>query len=149
VYVLELNWFLSWLMLSSSLPSSLETLEVVHEWAVMIGLPVSMLRLWGEAVDVSLWTSGRSFMYGICMSSRLTGFNSLRLSGAMWSLKRNLSLYKSLLLSVMCCSMLKLSTSVHVCVVKVSFVFVGKPCSRNKCPSHVFACFCYNVRVVF
>jgi hypothetical protein len=31
VYVLELNRFLSWLMLSSSLPSSLETLEVVHE----------------------------------------------------------------------------------------------------------------------
>ena len=33
------------MMLSSSLPSSLETLEVVHECAVMIGLPVKRSSL--------------------------------------------------------------------------------------------------------
>jgi hypothetical protein len=78
------------MMLSSSLPSSLETLEVVHECAVMIGLPVKRSRLWGEAVDVSLWTLGNSFMYGIWMSSISTGFSSLRLSGVMWLLKHDL-----------------------------------------------------------
>jgi hypothetical protein len=60
---LEWNRSLSCLMmLSSSVPSSFETFEVVHECAVMIGLPVKRSRLRGEAVDVSLCTLGNSFM---------------------------------------------------------------------------------------
>ena len=50
------------IILSSSVPSKREGLEVVQLCAVMIGRPVSLSRLLGEAVSVSLCTFGRSFM---------------------------------------------------------------------------------------
>ena len=50
------------IILSSSVPSKREGLEVVQLCAVIIGRPVSLSRFEGEAVSVSLCTFGRSFM---------------------------------------------------------------------------------------
>ena len=50
------------IILSSSVPSNRERSEVVQLRAVIIGRPVSLSRLDGEAVSVSLCTLGRSFM---------------------------------------------------------------------------------------
>ena len=50
------------IILSSSVPCNCEGSEVVQLCAVIIGCPVSLSRLEGEAVVVSLCTSGRSFM---------------------------------------------------------------------------------------
>ena len=50
------------IILSSSVPSKREGLEVVQLCAVIIGLPVSLSRFEGEAVSVSLCTLGRRFM---------------------------------------------------------------------------------------
>ena len=50
------------IILSSSVPRSREGSEVVQLCAVIIGRPVSWLRLEGEAVEDSLCTLGRSFM---------------------------------------------------------------------------------------
>lgn len=50
------------IILSSSVPSKREGLEVVQLCAVIIGRPVSLSRLEGEAVSVSLCTLGSSFM---------------------------------------------------------------------------------------
>ena len=48
------------IILSSSVPSKREGLEVVQLCAVMIGRPVSLSRLLGEAVSFSLCTFGSS-----------------------------------------------------------------------------------------
>ena len=50
------------IILSSSVPSNREGLEVVQLCAVMIDRPVSLSRLLGEAVSVSLCTFGSRFM---------------------------------------------------------------------------------------
>ena len=50
------------IILSSSVPSKREGLEVVQLCAVIIGRPVNLLRFEGEAVSVNLCTFGRSFM---------------------------------------------------------------------------------------
>ena len=50
------------IILSSLVPRSRKGSEVVQLCAVMIGRPVSRLRLDGEAVEDSLCTLGRSFM---------------------------------------------------------------------------------------
>ena len=50
------------IILSSSVPSKREGIEVVQLCAVIIGRPVSLSRLEGEAKSVSLCTLGRSFM---------------------------------------------------------------------------------------
>ena len=50
------------IILSSSVPSKREGLEVVQLCAVIIGRPDSLSRLEGEAKSVSLCTLGRSFM---------------------------------------------------------------------------------------
>ena len=50
------------IILLSSVPSKWEGLEVVQLCAVIIGRPVSLLRLEGETVSVALCTFGRSFM---------------------------------------------------------------------------------------
>ena len=50
------------IILSSSVPSKREGLEVVQLCAVIISRPVSLSRLEGEAVSVSLCTFGRNFM---------------------------------------------------------------------------------------
>ena len=50
------------IILSSSVPSKREGLEVVQLCAVIIGRLVSLSRFEGDAVLVSLSTFGRSFM---------------------------------------------------------------------------------------
>ncbi len=69
---LEIKRFLSCRMiLSSSVPSSLDMLEVVQECAVMIGRPVKSVTLPGEAVEISLCTLGKSFMKGYSVLVRV------------------------------------------------------------------------------
>ena len=50
------------IILSSSVPSKREGLEVVQLCAVIIGRPVSLSSFEGEPVSVSLCTLGRSFL---------------------------------------------------------------------------------------
>lgn len=69
------------IILSSSVPSKREGLDVVQLCAVMIGRPVSLSRLVGEAVSVSLCTFGRSFIYGSCSLSFVTVSSSCLLVG--------------------------------------------------------------------
>ena len=70
------------MILSSSCPSSREGLEVIHECAVIIGRPVSLVMLDGEAVCSSLCTFGKSFIKGNCRSFSLVQYNSCRFCGS-------------------------------------------------------------------
>ena len=140
---LEIKRFLSCRMiLSSSVPSSLDMLEVVQECAVMIGHPVKSVTLLGEAVEISLCTLGKSFMYGNCMCSGCKGSSRLRLLWVIRLAKRVFMLSMSLLLSLICCSMLKLSISSYVCVSCSCrlYSFVNQVVGSNAHPMFLSVC---------
>ena len=55
-FVLQKIYFSSKIILSSSVPSKRERLEVIQVCEVLVGRPVSLSRFEGEAVSVSLCT---------------------------------------------------------------------------------------------
>ena len=85
------------IILSSSVPSSREGLDVVQLCAVIIGCSVSLLMFDGEAVLSSLCTFASSFMYGSCslsgvlvLSRCLSDAVSVKLSKRVFSFRSNL-----------------------------------------------------------
>ena len=98
------------IILSSSVPSSRDECDVVQRCAVIIGLPVSSVRLSCEAGLSSLCTLGSNFIYGRCSWSCGIGSSKcwlLRLEIIV--VKRCLSLLSNLLEFVTVFEMLKLS----------------------------------------
>ena len=100
------------IILSSSVPSTREGLDVIQLCAVIIGLPVSLLY---DAGLSSLCTLGSSFMQGSCSLSCRVGSNSRELSWFVITVENLfLSWPSSVWELVMVCLQLKLSIRLQV-----------------------------------
>ena len=88
------------IILSSSVPSSREGLDVVQLCAVIIGRPVSLLMFDGEAVLSSLCTFGSSFMYGSCSLSGVVVLSRCLSDGVSMSLSKRVFSFRSNLLDL-------------------------------------------------
>ena len=110
----------------------------------MIGCPVKSVTLLGEAVEISLCTLGKSFMYGNCMCSGCKGSSRLRLLWVIRLAKRVFMLSMSLLLSLICCSMLfnVVQCSMYVCVSCSCrlYSFVNQVVGSNAHPMFLSVC---------